>query len=431
MLNMIFNNAGSTGIVNMNDSLWYPKDSPFELVAYTDSDNARATQDRRSTTGGCQFLGNKLIYWQCKKQIVVATFTTEAEYVEAASCYRQVGDKVVYKEWDDIMERAATTASSLEPKQGQINQGVESTVPVESHHTPNNAPSTFQPPISTPSIQTTHAADEPATMPNDSPLPRVQSLGSTTLAYGATYTKLILRVKKLEHKVKTSQHIRKARAIISNDKEDLEDPSKQGRKISKIDENPSSLVQDEGTSWIQEDYEIKGRTSANTEILLDQKEPAKLVEDLGSCEKGEKEISTVIPEVSTAAKNLMYIRRSAEKRKDKGKAIMKENKSVKKKSKKQLEQERLSEVNYAILSKKFPIMNQLDWKLLRWKLHENYGVHTLFMDGTPMEINMLVEKKYPLIKELLKKMLNLKLEAEEEGTMEFELINFIKSLLEE
>ncbi|GJX66294.1 hypothetical protein Tco_0300637 [Tanacetum coccineum] len=57
--------------------------------------------------------------------------------------------------------------------------------------------------------------------------------------------------------------------------------------------------------------------------------------------------------------------------------------------------------------------------------------HTLFMDSTPMEINMLVEKKYPLIKELLEKMLNLQLEAEEESTMAFELIKFIKSLIEE
>ncbi|GJU10412.1 hypothetical protein Tco_1132808 [Tanacetum coccineum] len=76
-------------------------------------------------------------------------------------------------------------------------------------------------------------------------------------------------------------------------------------------------------------------------------------------------------------------------------------------------------------------MNQLDWKLLRWKLYKNCGVHTLFMDGTPMEINMLVEKKHPLIKELLEKMLNLQLEAEEESTMAFELIKFMKSLLEE
>ncbi|GJT64849.1 putative ribonuclease H-like domain-containing protein [Tanacetum coccineum] len=70
--------------------LWYSRDSPFELVAYTDSDYAGATQDRKSTTGGCQFLGNRLISWQCKKQTVVATSTTEAEYVAAASCCRQI-----------------------------------------------------------------------------------------------------------------------------------------------------------------------------------------------------------------------------------------------------------------------------------------------------------------------------------------------------
>ncbi|GJU40708.1 putative ribonuclease H-like domain-containing protein [Tanacetum coccineum] len=69
--------------------LWYSRDSPFELVAYTDSDYAGATQDRKSTTGGCQFLGNRLISWQCKKQTVVATSTTEAEYVAAASCCGQ------------------------------------------------------------------------------------------------------------------------------------------------------------------------------------------------------------------------------------------------------------------------------------------------------------------------------------------------------
>ncbi|GJV44984.1 retrovirus-related pol polyprotein from transposon TNT 1-94 [Tanacetum coccineum] len=45
--------------------LWYPKDSPFDLVAYTDSDYAGASLDRKSTTGGCQFLGSRLISWQC------------------------------------------------------------------------------------------------------------------------------------------------------------------------------------------------------------------------------------------------------------------------------------------------------------------------------------------------------------------------------
>ncbi|GJV28972.1 putative ribonuclease H-like domain-containing protein [Tanacetum coccineum] len=70
--------------------LWYPRVSSFNLEAYSDSDYARANLDRKSTTGGCQFLGRRLISWQCKKQTIVATSTTEAEYVVAANCYGQV-----------------------------------------------------------------------------------------------------------------------------------------------------------------------------------------------------------------------------------------------------------------------------------------------------------------------------------------------------
>ncbi|GJT53126.1 hypothetical protein Tco_0988180 [Tanacetum coccineum] len=70
--------------------LWYPKDSPFELEAYSDSDYGGANIDRKSTTGRCQFLGRRLISWQCKKQTIVANSTTEAEYVAAANCCGQV-----------------------------------------------------------------------------------------------------------------------------------------------------------------------------------------------------------------------------------------------------------------------------------------------------------------------------------------------------
>ncbi|GJV27509.1 putative ribonuclease H-like domain-containing protein [Tanacetum coccineum] len=70
--------------------LWYPKDPPFDLVAYTDNDYAGASLDRKSTTRGCQFLGCRLISWQCKKQTVVANSITEAEYVAASSCCGQV-----------------------------------------------------------------------------------------------------------------------------------------------------------------------------------------------------------------------------------------------------------------------------------------------------------------------------------------------------
>ncbi|GJU60753.1 putative ribonuclease H-like domain-containing protein [Tanacetum coccineum] len=78
--------------------LWYPRDSPFDLEAFfdsdyarafSDSDYARASLDRKSTTGGCQFLGKRLISWQCKKQTIVANSTTEAEYVAAANCCGQ------------------------------------------------------------------------------------------------------------------------------------------------------------------------------------------------------------------------------------------------------------------------------------------------------------------------------------------------------
>ncbi|GKA25018.1 putative ribonuclease H-like domain-containing protein [Tanacetum coccineum] len=70
--------------------LWYPRVSSFDLEAYSDSDYAGANLDRKSTTGGCQFLGRRLISWQCKKQTIVATSTTEAEYVAAANCCGQV-----------------------------------------------------------------------------------------------------------------------------------------------------------------------------------------------------------------------------------------------------------------------------------------------------------------------------------------------------
>ncbi|GKD01219.1 putative ribonuclease H-like domain-containing protein, partial [Tanacetum coccineum] len=70
--------------------LWYPRDSPFDLEAFSNSDYAGASLDRKSTTGGCQFLGKRLISWQCKKQTIVANSTTEAKYVAAANCCRQV-----------------------------------------------------------------------------------------------------------------------------------------------------------------------------------------------------------------------------------------------------------------------------------------------------------------------------------------------------
>ncbi|GKA84549.1 hypothetical protein Tco_0806144 [Tanacetum coccineum] len=70
--------------------LWYPKESSFDLVAYSDNDYACANLDKKSITRGCQFLSKRLISWQCKKLTIVATSTTEAEYVAVAHFCGQV-----------------------------------------------------------------------------------------------------------------------------------------------------------------------------------------------------------------------------------------------------------------------------------------------------------------------------------------------------
>ncbi|GJX27156.1 hypothetical protein Tco_0233452 [Tanacetum coccineum] len=256
--------------------------------------------------------------------------------------------------------------------QGQILQGEGSTIPVESYYTPISAPSTSQPSTSPPSMQITHVAKEAATMPHDSPLLRVHSLGSdegsmtlnkltvlcttlskkvetlesdlkqTKLTYGASYTKLIMKVKKLEHKVKSSKARKRVRLVVSEDEYELEDPSKQGRKIAHIEE-------DEGITLVQMSAQTQGRhehdfKESDFEFIAPEEDYTTesdistanvLVSTAGA------EASTASLEIKIAAKSLVYIRRSAEKRKDKGKAIMKEAEPVQKKIKLQLEQERL------------------------------------------------------------------------------------------
>ncbi|KZV46985.1 hypothetical protein F511_15782 [Dorcoceras hygrometricum] len=73
-----------------NVGLWYPKDSGFELIGYSDVDYAGCRIDRKSTSGTCQFLGDRLISWFSKKQTSIATSTAEAEYLAAGSCCAQI-----------------------------------------------------------------------------------------------------------------------------------------------------------------------------------------------------------------------------------------------------------------------------------------------------------------------------------------------------
>nr|GEV86808.1 hypothetical protein [Tanacetum cinerariifolium] len=269
--------------------LWYQKDSHFDLVAYTDSDYARASLDIMSTTGGCQLPGCRLISWQCKKQTVVANSTIKAEYVAASSCCGQalwiqnqlldyglkgsvmptdphhiptilqssssqpqkthkprkpttkvtqvpqpnepikhVADEAVHKELGDSLVRSATTASSLRAEQDSDN-----IVKTQSKETPNES-----------SSQRTDSGGGP----------RVLELKKTKTFQHKEIASLKRRVKKLKKRNRSRTHKLKrlykvgltARVESSDDEESLgEDASKQER-IKAIDTDEDiTLVNDQ------------------------------------------------------------------------------------------------------------------------------------------------------------------------------------------
>ncbi|GJW85799.1 hypothetical protein Tco_0158944 [Tanacetum coccineum] len=133
----------------------------------------------------------------------------------------------------------------------------------------------------------------------------------TKKVYGTAFTKLIKKVKKLENFVKTKQARRKARIIVSDEEEDLEDPSKQGRKIAEINQDPN-------ISLVQHDAKVQGRHEHDI--------------------KPNFEFTTAEP-VSIAGASVSTTGTSSAK--DNGKAIMEEAETIQTKTKLQLEQERL------------------------------------------------------------------------------------------
>ena len=70
--------------------IWYSRDSNDYLAKYPDPDQARCVDDRKSTLGGCFYLGNNLVSWMSKKQNSVPLSTAEAKYIAAGSCCAQL-----------------------------------------------------------------------------------------------------------------------------------------------------------------------------------------------------------------------------------------------------------------------------------------------------------------------------------------------------
>ncbi|GKC51420.1 hypothetical protein Tco_1074165 [Tanacetum coccineum] len=169
-------------------------------------------------------------------------------------------------------------------------------------------------------------------------------LSKTKKIYSSAYTKLILRVKKLEAQIKVGKARRHSRFVLSDTEVGEDDSSKQGRKFS-----------NEG---LQDDEGVHEKASTETELFIQEVTPTEVIHEQEGSGKASDEVSTAgkkkdtaseeVPPVSTAEVHIStaggtatYSRRSAEKRKDKGKGIMTDE-EPKKKSKKELEQERLS-----------------------------------------------------------------------------------------
>nr|GFB18378.1 retrovirus-related Pol polyprotein from transposon TNT 1-94 [Tanacetum cinerariifolium] len=70
----------------VNMGLWYTKDFGFELTGFSDADYAGCKDTFKSTSGGAQFLGEKMVSWSSKKQDCAALSTAKAEYVSLSAC---------------------------------------------------------------------------------------------------------------------------------------------------------------------------------------------------------------------------------------------------------------------------------------------------------------------------------------------------------
>jgi hypothetical protein len=78
----------------VNDTLlygiWYSIETNLVVKGYSDADWAGNVDDRKSTSGGCFYVGNNLVAWMSKKQASISLSTVEAEYIAAGSCCTQL-----------------------------------------------------------------------------------------------------------------------------------------------------------------------------------------------------------------------------------------------------------------------------------------------------------------------------------------------------
>nr|GEV41796.1 uncharacterized mitochondrial protein AtMg00810-like [Tanacetum cinerariifolium] len=267
--------------------LWYPRDSPFDLEAYSDTDNAGANLDRKSTTGDCQFLSRRLISWQCKKQTIVATSTTEAEYVVVTNCYgqTQVLRNHIWGAYAHARFETASKMSSDPPlSTGHTVRSEEDRMEQETYLMDFVPPTPYDLPLTG---GHTHRSDEGRTnllelMSICTKLSnRVLALKEAKTTQAKVITRLKLSVRRLDKKRKATtsgpmkRRLSEGRVETSTNKSLGEDASKQGRNDDQTEE-------------------LNLTNGVDTEVIIEEK---------GNGEKGGStidQVSTTRPKVSVA-----------------------------------------------------------------------------------------------------------------------------------
>ncbi|GJS75262.1 putative ribonuclease H-like domain-containing protein [Tanacetum coccineum] len=292
-----------------------------------------------------------------------------------------VPDEVIYEEWDDRVERDTTTAASLDATQasGNITKTQSTTIPnvplpqgIDAGGSPRCQEATGG------SIAQTRFERVP-TPPLDSPLPRVNTLGSdegsmslqelmvlctklfskvesleadlkqTKQVYGAAYSKLIMKVKKLKKTVKSNQARRRAKIVVSDEEEDLEDSSKQGRIIEEIDQDagvtlvtPTHSQEDQPEDQLGVFSAAKVLVDADKNVHTYTRRRRAVSTGSGGISTASRLFSTDEESVSTAGASMPVSTAGTiqEVNKDKGKGIMTESESKQIKTKLQQRQER-------------------------------------------------------------------------------------------
>nr|GEV58441.1 xylulose kinase-1 [Tanacetum cinerariifolium] len=300
-------------------SLWYPRDSPFDLEAYSDSDYAGANLDRKSTTRGCQFLGRILISWQCKKQKNIATSTTEAE-----GAYEKKLIQVLKIYTDDNVADLLTKAFNVSSAGDQTPLTKSSSEHDTSQDPRANLEGTCRSrgdhvklPYYSPLLGG-HTFDRAEGSVNIEKLfalctnlsNMVLALETVKDAQAKEILTLKARIKKLKKRctLSISHHRAWLRSVAKLSKMkklgQIESVSKQGRKSAKLRPKleDSARLDVDGVEYIETEEAVdEGMTSNKTEELNLDADTEIIAEDKGSDEKGESTISTARPKrVSTA-----------------------------------------------------------------------------------------------------------------------------------